>query len=72
MSLLPNTSFTAVLRVAEKHFIADAAIMDRMVQLQRKKEKGEKKRGKARATRADGGGGGGGGGDPYVERNSSR
>ena len=30
---------TAVLRVAEKRFIIDAAIMDSMVELQRKKEK---------------------------------
>ena len=37
-----NTFFTAVLRVAEKCFLADAAITDNMVQLQRK-EKGEKK-----------------------------
>ena len=40
--LLFNMFFTAVLRVAEKRFLADAAIMDNMVQLQRK-EKGEKK-----------------------------
>ena len=37
-----NTFFTAVLRVAEKRFLADAAITDHMVQLKRK-EKGEKK-----------------------------
>ena len=37
--------FTVVLRVTEKRFIADAAIMDSMVQLQRKKAKGDKKRG---------------------------
>ena len=46
--------FTAVLRVAEKRFTADAVIMDSMVQLQRKKEKGGKRRGRARAGRADG------------------
>ena len=40
--LLFNMLFTAVLRVAEKRFLADAAITDNMVQLQRK-EKGEKK-----------------------------
>ena len=34
--------FTVVLRVAEKRFLADVAITDNMVQLQRK-EKGEKK-----------------------------
>ena len=40
--LLFNMFFTAVLRVAEKRFLADAAITDNMVQLQRK-EKGGKK-----------------------------
>ena len=40
--LLFNMFFTAVLRVAEKRFLADAAITDHMVQLKRK-EKGEKK-----------------------------
>ena len=39
---MPNMYFTAVLRVAEKRFLADAAITDNMVQLQRK-EKGENK-----------------------------
>lgn len=44
--LLFNMFFAAVLRVAEKRFTADAAIIDSMVQPQRKKkEKGEKKRG---------------------------
>ena len=38
-----NMLFTTVLRVAEKRFLVDAAITDNMVQLQRKKEKGEKK-----------------------------
>ena len=42
--LLFNIFFTAVLRVAEKRFTADAVIMDSMVQLLRK-EKGEKRRG---------------------------
>ena len=41
--LLFNMFFTAVLRVAENRFLADAAITDNMVQLQRKEE-GEKKR----------------------------
>ena len=40
--LLFNMFFTAVLRVAEKRFLADAAITDNMVQLQRKEE-GENK-----------------------------
>ena len=39
--LLFNMCFTAVLRVAEKRFLADTAITDHMVQLQRKVE-GEK------------------------------
>ena len=38
-----NIFFTAVLRVARKRFAADAFIMDRMVHLYRKKEKGGKK-----------------------------
>ena len=46
--------FTAVLRVAVKRFTADAVIMVSMVQLQRKKEKGGKKEGRARAGRVDG------------------
>ena len=40
--------------MAEKRFTADAVIMDSMVQLQRKKEKGEKQKGGARAGRVDG------------------
>ena len=44
LPLLFNIFFTAVLRVAEKRFTADA-IMDSMVQLQRKKEKTGKKEG---------------------------
>ena len=40
--LLFNKFFTAVLRVAEKRFLADAAITDNMVQSQRKEE-GEKR-----------------------------
>ena len=40
--LLFNKLFTAVLRVAENRFLADAAITDNMMQLQRKK-KGENK-----------------------------
>ena len=35
--------FTAVLRMAEKGFLANAAITDNMVQLRRNKEKSEKK-----------------------------
>ena len=41
--LLFNVLFTSVLRVAEKHFLADAAITENMMHLQRKKENGEKK-----------------------------
>ena len=44
--------FTAVLSVPEKPFLADAAITDNMVQLQRKK-KGEKK-GTSRTGKVDG------------------
>ena len=51
-SLLFNMFFTAVLRVAEKRFLADAAITDKMVQLQRKEE-GEKK-GTSRTGKFDG------------------
>ena len=54
--LLFNMFFTAVLRVAEKRFLSDAVIMDTMVQLQRKKEKGEKK-GTPRTGKVDGRGG---------------
>ena len=54
--LLFNMFFTAVLHVAEKRFLADAAITDNMVQLQRKKEKGEEK-GTSRTGKADGRGG---------------
>ena len=50
--LLFNMFFTAVLRVAEKRFLADAAITDNMVQLQRK-EKGEKN-GTSRTGKFDG------------------
>ena len=41
--LLFNMFLTAVLRVAEKRFLSDAAVADNMVRLQRKKEKGEKR-----------------------------
>ena len=47
-----NMFFTAVLRVAEKRFLANAAITDNMVQLQRKKQ-GEKK-GISRTDKVDG------------------
>ena len=40
--LLFNIFFTVVLRVAEKRFTADAVIMESMVKLLRKKERGEK------------------------------
>ena len=59
--LLFNMFFTAVLRVAEKRFLTDAAIMDNMVRIQRK-EKGEKKgtsrTGKVHGRGEEGGGGG--------------
>ena len=48
--------YTAVLRVAEKRFLTGAAITDNMVQLQRKKEQGEKK-GTSRTGKVDGRGG---------------
>ena len=51
--LLFNIFFTAVLRVAEKRFTADA-IMDSMVQLPRMKEEGGGKEGKTRTGRVDG------------------
>ena len=54
--LLFNMFFTAVLRVAEKRFLADAAITDNMMQLQRKKDKSEKK-GTSRTGKVDGRGG---------------
>ena len=50
--LLFNMFITAILRVSEKGFLADAAITDNMVQLQRKEE-GEKK-GTLRTGRVDG------------------
>ena len=53
--LLVNMFFTAALRVPDKRFIADAAIMDSMVRVQRKK--GEKNSGKARAGKSTGRGG---------------
>ena len=46
------TCFSAVLRVAEKRFLADAVITDSMVQLRRNKEEGEKK-GTSRTGKAD-------------------
>ena len=45
--------FMAVLLVAEKRFLSDAAITDKMVRLQQKKEKG-KKRGTPRTGKVDG------------------
>ena len=50
--LLFNMFFTTVLRVAEKRFLADAAITDNMVHLQQKEE-GEKK-GTSRTGKVDG------------------
>ena len=58
--LLSSTIFTAVLRVDEKRFLADATITDNMVQLQRKKEKREKKGTSRTSLWAEGEGGGGG------------
>ena len=49
-ALIFNIVFTAVLCLAEKGFIADAAIMDSIVQLQRK-ENGENKTGKTRVDK---------------------
>ena len=51
--LLFNMCFTAVLRVAEKRFLADAAITDNMVQLQRKM-KNEEKKGISRTGKVNG------------------
>ena len=56
--LLFNMFFTAVLRVAEKRFLADAAITDNMVQRQRKEEgenKGTSRTGKVDERRGKGG-----------------
>ena len=50
--LLFNMFFTAVLRVAKKRFLANAAITDNMVQLQRKAEGGKK--GASRTGEVDG------------------
>ena len=52
--LLFNMLYTAVLRLAEKRFLADAAITDSMVQLQRKKKKGEKRGTSRTAGKVDG------------------
>ena len=54
--LLFNMFFMAVLLVAEKRFLADAAITDNIVPLQRRKEKGDKK-GNSRTGNVDGDGG---------------
>ena len=51
VTLLFNTFFTAVLRVAKKRLLVDAAITDNMVLLQRKEE-GEKK-GTSRTGKVD-------------------
>ena len=68
--LLFNMVFTAVLRVAEKRFLANAVITDNMVQVQRKKENGEKK-GISRTGKVDGRGGEGGG-DAKIVGNAVR
>ena len=52
--LLFNILLTAVLRVAEERFTADAVVMGSVVQLQRKKDKGGEKKGRARAGSVDG------------------
>ena len=52
--LVFNVFFTAVLRVAEKRFTADAVIMDSMVQLRRNKEKRRKKERRAWTGEVDG------------------
>lgn len=52
-ALLNMLMTAAVLRVAEKHYIADAAAMDSMVQLQQNKNK-ENKREKAWTRKIDG------------------
>ena len=49
--LLFNMCFTAILCVAEKRFLADAAITDNMVQLQR--EEGREKKGTSRTGKID-------------------
>ena len=51
--LLFNLFFTAVARLAEKRFPANAANTDNMVQLQRKQEK-SKKKGTSRTGKIDG------------------
>ena len=51
-----NIFLTAAMRATEKRLLPDAAIMDNMAQLQREKEKGEKK-GKPRAGKPDAWGG---------------
>ena len=63
--LMFNMVFTAVLRVADKRFLSDAVITNNMVQLQRKKEKGEKK-GTPRTGKVDERGGVGWGGGAEI------
>ena len=62
--LVFNMFITAILRVAEKGFLADAAITDNVVQLQRK-EGGEKK-GTSRTGKVDGRKGKEGGGGVQI------
>ena len=56
--------FAAVPRVAYKCFIADAVIMNSMVQLQRKKDKGGESTGRTNRRTQEGGG------DPKFVRNA--
>ena len=51
--LLLNMVFTAVLRVAEKYFLADAVITDNMVQIQRKERRRGGYKGKPRSGKVD-------------------
>ena len=60
--LLFSMFFAGVPRVAKKLLLADAFIMDNMMQLQRRKDKGDKmgtsRTGKVEEGEVDGGGGG--------------
>ena len=62
--------FTAILRLAEKRFLVDAAIMDNIVRLQRNKEKRRTRasQGRAKSTGGGGGLGGGAGVEGYAVR----
>ena len=54
--LLFSMFFQALLRAAENHFAADAAVTENIVQLQRNEDKGEKK-GTSNTGKVDRGGG---------------